>query len=154
MKHHALRVVLAAGMLAGCGGAADEPAPRTSTQADTETPASPETPAAIPEPAPATPPPEPAPIQTSGDYGTDLAAAGVVPDDLQDYGQFMTVEICESPLTKHKFWDHSEFSESVRLLAAGPDLEGIAAIGLTVAYFCPERTDLAEEVFREHGYIK
>lgn len=95
----------------------------------------------------------PAAVKTSGDYGADLAAAGVVPDSVTRYGQFMKEQLCDVPLTKDPFWDYSQFSESIRTLGSA-DSDQVAATRLTVAYFCPERAALAEEALLLHGYVK
>lgn len=102
---------------------------------------------------PLTSTPAPTPIKTSGNYGADLAAAGIVPDDVADYGKFMKEYLCDVPLTKDKFWDRSEFSESLRTLSSAAS-DDVAKVRLSVAYFCPQRTALAEEALKEHGYIK
>lgn len=152
MKNTAALATLSVVLVAGC----TSPSTPAATPATT-TPASTAAAEFIPEPSatPSTesPSPEPVPVETSGDYGADLATAGVIPDDVLDYGQFMKEELCDASLGKHKFWDRSVLSENIRTLAsAEPD--DVAAVRISVAYFCPERAELAEEALREHGHIK
>ncbi|MDP9933836.1 hypothetical protein J2T11_000160 [Paenarthrobacter nicotinovorans] len=126
-------------LLTGCavGNATAQP-PTTVTQTATVT-------------AAATPSPTPTMVATSGDYGADLAAAGIIPDSVTRYGQFMKEELCFAPLTKAPFRDYSKFSESVRTLASS-ETKKTESLRLSVAYFCPERRDLAEEALALHGY--
>lgn len=154
MKKFAVPAVLSAALLAGCAGAPSAGAPTvTATATTTVTAAA----AATKSPSPkATPSPSPTSfsVKISGNYGADLAAAGIIPDSVPSYGQFMKENLCDEPLTPHTFWkDRSEFSESLRTLAsAAPD--DVAAVRLSVAYFCPERQALAEAALKDHGYIK
>lgn len=148
MKKLAASTVLSVALLTGCAGgpAASPTATATVTATVTQT-------AAPTRTATPTPTRTPAPVKTSGNYGADLAAAGIIPDDVADYGQFMKKELCDSSLGKHKFWDRSVLSENIRTLASA-EAKDLAMVRLSVAYFCPERAGLAEEALREHGYIK
>lgn len=92
-------------------------------------------------------------MKTIGNYGADLAAAGIVPDDVADYGLFMKEELCDGAITKHKFWDRSVLSENIRTLASSA-AEDVASVRLSIAYFCPEHSPLAEAALKEHGYVK
>ena len=94
-------------------------------------------------------PAAPAPVKTTGDYGADLAAAGIVPDDVEEYRKFMVDFLCKSPI--------GSFSEEVRDVGVpGGESTGRspAVVRLTVAYFCPERAAEAEKQLRLHGYVK
>ncbi|MHA7297692.1 hypothetical protein [Pseudarthrobacter sp. MDT3-1] len=115
----------------------------TTTVTPTASPAKTATPKATPTPAP---------VKTSGSYGADLAAAGVVPDDVANYGKFMAKYMCDSPMS-----GISSFSDQVRQFGI-PGGEsggrGPAVVRLTVAYFCPARAAEAEKQLAYHGYLK
>jgi hypothetical protein len=137
LKKRLAASVLAATVLAGCSAPA---APEASTSTVTRTPVT---------TAGQTPAPAPAPVKTTGDYGADLAAAGIVPDNVEDYRKFMVDFLCRSPI--------SSFSEEVREMGVpGGESTGRspAVVRLTVAYFCPERAAEAEKQLRHHGYVK
>lgn len=154
MKKLAITAVISAALLAGCAGPPSASAPTvTVTATATVTASAAPTKTAAAEVTP-TPSPITASVKISGDYGSDLAAAGVIPDSVPRYGQFMKENLCDEPLTPHSFWkDRSEFSESLRTLASS-DSDDIAAVRLSVAYYCPERQALAEAALKQHGYIK
>lgn len=148
MKKLAATTVLSAALLAGCAGPPSASAPTvTVTATTTVTPAAAPTKTATPKATPT-----PSPVKTSGNYGADLAAAGIVPDDVADYGKFMAEYMCDSPLT-----GISSFSDKVRQLGM-PGGEsggrGPAVVRLTVAYFCPERAGEGEKQLVFHGYVK
>jgi len=75
----------------------------------------------------------------------------MVPDDITSYAEFMTKNLCESDLTDSLLG----FPREVRIFGEpggestgyGPDI-----VRLTVAYFCPERTDAAETELESNGY--
>jgi hypothetical protein len=148
LKKLAAISVLAFPLLAGCAGA-PQAATSATTGAASPSPSSSET---APQPALETQSPEPTPsaISISGDYGADLAAAGVVPDDGADYGKFMAKYMCDSPIS-----GGLTFSDQVRMFGE-PGGEaggrGPAVVRLTVAYYCPERTELAEKYLKSNGY--
>lgn len=147
MKIPATMALLPAALLTACSGtpAAAPATTVTHTVTATPTPTSGKTAA-----KPASPP---AQEKTSGNYGTDLAAAGVIPDSVARFAAFMEEELCEAPLTTRRPFNYTEFSNSVRTLAStAPD--DIAAVRLSVAYFCPERKSLAEEALQYHGYLE
>lgn len=150
MKKLAATAVLSAALLTGCAVAPTSTPTATATATTTvtatvapSTTATVKAKAAIP-----TPTPTPAIAKTSGNYGADLAAAGIVPDDVADYGKFMKEQLCDAPLT-----GLSSFSESVRILGSSAS-DDVAKIRLSVAYFCPERVALGEKELRLHGYVK
>lgn len=150
MKKLAATAVLSSALLTGCASALSASAPTvTVTATTTFTPSPATTQTATPKP---TPTPTPSPVKTSGDYGADLAAAGVIPDSVARYATFMEEKLCDAPLTIARPFKYTHFSDSVR--TQGSDTEDIAATRLSVAYFCPERSALAEEALKEHGYIK
>ena len=127
MKKFAVPAVLFIAFLTGCESSPDASPAVTTTVTATATAA--KTTKATPTPSP---------IKTSGDYGADLAAAGVVPDSVTRYAGFMEERLCDAPLTTRKPFDYTEFSNSVRTIAStAPD--HIATVRLSVAYFCPER---------------
>ncbi|MGQ1798075.1 hypothetical protein ACT4S5_13195 [Kocuria oceani] len=72
----------------------------------------------------------------TGDYAADLAAIGIVPDDLVDYRQFMKRNICEAD--PDQTWGVGSMSQAVKPWA--PDSSRLAA-----AYDCPELADEVEE---------
>lgn len=150
MKKLAATAVLSAVLLTGCSGAPSASEPTVTVTATTTVTAS----AAPTTAAPKTTPkasPTPAPVKTSGSYGADLAAAGVVPDDVADYGKFMAKYLCDSPMT-----GFSSFSDQVNQFGE-PGGEsggrGPAVVRLTVAYFCPARAAEAEKSLAYHGYL-
>jgi hypothetical protein len=147
LKIPAIIALLSAALLTGCAGSPSAAPAATVTHTVTATP----TPTPSKTAAKATP--TPVPVKTSGNYGTDLAAAGVVPDSVSRYAAFMEEELCNAPLTTRRPFDYTEFSNSVRTLASTA-LDDIAAVRVSVAYFCPERKALAEEALHYHGYIK
>lgn len=137
-------------LLAGCAGTPSS-APTTT---DSATPSA-TTVEAVTETSTEIPSPETTPsaaIEVSGDYGADLAAAGVVPDDVAAYGKFMAEYMCDSPIN-----GVTTFSDQVRMFGE-PGGEsggrGPAVVRLTVAYYCPERDALAEEYLKVHGYTE
>lgn len=143
MKNLAISAALAITLLSGCAGA---PAASTVTVTATTTVTAP----------PATPSPGQLPtrVKISSNYGADLAsAARLVPESLPVYTAFMKEQLCESPLTKDPVFEYSQFSGNVRTLYAG-EADIVTAIRLTVAHFCPQRADLAEEALRYHGKIR
>ncbi|MFD0043611.1 MULTISPECIES: hypothetical protein [Pseudarthrobacter] len=97
--------------------------------------------------------PTPSVMKTSGDYGADLAAAGVVPDSVTRSSGFMEEKLCDALLTTRKPFDYTEFLKSVRTIASTAPGD-IATVRLSVSCFCPERIALAEEALLYHGYTK
>ncbi|WP_156380293.1 hypothetical protein [Arthrobacter sp. Soil762] len=97
--------------------------------------------------------PFPSPIQTTGSYGADLASAGIVPDNVTSFGQFMKEFLCDKPLSG----GYTNFSTEVKEFGS-PGSEssgrGPAVVRLTVAYFCPARAADAERELRLNGYVK
>lgn len=151
LKKLGITAVLSVALLAGCAGPPSAGAPTvTVTATTTVTPVTAPTNTATP-----TPTPTPAPVKTSGNYGADLAAAGVVPDDVASYGKFMKEELCDSSLTQ--FAAVGSFNYGVdRFGRPGSEASGSgpAVVRLTVAYFCPERASAAEKQLNTLGYIK
>lgn len=148
MKTLAATAALAAVLLTGCSGPPSASVPTvTVTATTTATPAA--APAKTAAPAPTA---TPTPVKTSGNYGADLAAASVIPDSVSRYAQFMEEQLCDAPLTIARPFKYTHFSNRVRI--QGSDADDVAATRLSVAYFCPERAELAEAALKEHGYIK
>lgn len=113
--------------LAGCSEAAESSSPATTSAAPTPT---------VTKSVPVTPTPTPAPIKTSGSYRADLAALGVVPDNLQSFADFMEEQICRQT--------GSDLGVSVRSSGGNPTGGGVEGVRLTVAYFCPEKSQEVE----------
>lgn len=146
MKLPALVVALSAAALAGCAGAPAASTPAVTVTATVTAEAAPKaTPKAIPTPSP---------VPTSGNYGADLAAVGVVPDNVASFGAFMKKQMCDSDLTKKTAV--GSFSHSVEQMGK-PGTEatgtGPAVVRLTVAYFCPARSLAAENQLKTLGYV-
>ncbi|MDR6507742.1 hypothetical protein [Arthrobacter oryzae] len=80
--------------------------------------------------------PTPSPIATTGSYEADLAALGVVPDSVKSFGEYMEKEICDQTGTG--------LGVSVRSIGGNETGGGIEGVRLTVAYFCPEKTQEVE----------
>lgn len=148
MKITAL-ALLSAAVLTGCAGSPS--ATPTATVAHTVTAA----PSPTPAKTTAIATPTPAPVQTSGNYGADLAAAGVVPDDVKDYGDFMADYMCESSLTQASAIGSFNYGVD-RFGKPGGEATGTgpAVVRLTVAYYCPERAAAAEKQLKALGYVK
>ncbi|NVM96092.1 hypothetical protein [Arthrobacter wenxiniae] len=113
-------------VLSGCGGAADSASPAVSTST-----------AMAPAPTVTVQPtPTPAPNMTTGSYEADLAALGVVPDNVQSFADYMEAEICNQTGTG--------LGVSVRSIGGNPTGGGMEGVRLTVAYFCPEKSQEVE----------
>ncbi|MFJ6377412.1 hypothetical protein ACIQH9_17050 [Pseudarthrobacter oxydans] len=94
-------------------------------------------------------------MKTSGHYGADLGAAGIVPDDAKDYGDYLAKHLCQSSLTQASAIGSFNYGVD-RFGKPGGESSGTgpAAVRLTVAYYCPERTAAAEKQLKTLGYIK
>lgn len=91
-------------------------------------------------------PSEPKGIPTSGNYAADIAAHGLVPDDLEYYKEFMKESLCDSELGS------SAFLGRVRSRVGSPtdpksDRANLARVN--VAYLCPERTEDLEQTLTQ-----
>ncbi|MFP3581318.1 hypothetical protein SB659_17265 [Arthrobacter sp. SIMBA_036] len=75
-------------------------------------------------------------IPTSGNYAADLAALGVVPDNIKGFADYMEKQICEQT--------GSALGVDVRSIGGNKTGGGIAGVRLTVAYFCPEKSQEVE----------
>lgn len=145
IKKLAVTNVLTAAVLTGCAGPPPADTPVATATATTT----------VNSAAAPTKTPTPAPVKTSGDYGADLAAAGTVPDDVEDYGTYMAGLLCNPPITRddefgnfsHEVYRNGEPGDE----AAG---RGPAVVQLTVAYYCPERIAEANQELKKHGYLK
>lgn len=117
---------------AGCGQAPPQatnvqPASSTSN-AVASVPASP-TPRVLPTQTPSS-------ITTTGDYAADLAALGVVPDNVESFSSFMKDQLCHEA--------GSSLGVAVRSLGGNSTGGGIEGVRLTVAYFCPKKSQEVE----------
>ncbi|WP_164198895.1 hypothetical protein [[Micrococcus luteus] ATCC 49442] len=119
--------LLLATVLSGCSGAAESASPAATTST---TPAP-----TVTKTVTAAPTPTPAPIKTSGSYKADLTALGVVPDNVKSYSDWMEEQICEQTGTG--------LGVSVRSLG-GYEAGANDSVRLTVAYFCPEKSQEVE----------
>lgn len=148
MKKLALAAALSAALLTGCAGSPSAAPTATATATVTTTVT------ATPKTTP-TPTPTPTAVKTSGNYGTDLAAAGIVPDNVKDYGEYMAKYFCQSSLTQASAVGSFHYSVD-RFGKPGGESSGTgpAVVRLTVAYYCPERTSAAEKELKTLGYIK
>lgn len=89
---------------------------------------------------------EPKGIPTSGNYADDVAAHGLVTDDLEHYKEFMKESLCQSAL------ETSAFVGRVRSRVGSPtdpksDRANLARVN--VAYLCPERADDLEQALSQ-----
>ncbi|KUM37698.1 hypothetical protein [Arthrobacter sp. EPSL27] len=116
-------------VLSGCGGAAESASPAATTST---TPAPTPT---VTKTVTATPTPTPAPIKTSGSYKADLAALGIAPDNVKSYADWMEKQICQQTGTG--------LGVSVRSIG-GDEAGANDSVRLTVAYFCPEKSQEVE----------
>lgn len=151
MKKLAAATVLSAVLLAGCAGPPSAGTPTVTVTATTTVSATPAPTVTATPKAAATP----APVKTSGNYGADLAAAGVVPDNTAQFGDFMAEYLCDSSLTQ--LGAVGSFNYGVdRFGTPGSEASGSgpAVVRLTVAYFCPERAAAAEKELKTLGYTK
>lgn len=127
MSQHRLGLVSAAVALAafvsGCGGVPATDAQPTASPMPTVT----ET---------VTVTPTPSTIATSGSYKADLAALGVIPDNDEAFADFMREKICERT--------GEDLGIGVRSSGGNPTGGGIEGVRLTVAYFCPEKSQEVE----------
>lgn len=82
--------------------------------------------------------PEATGIQTSGSYAADVTDLGVKPDDMADYAGYMKERICDQ--------DRIGLGVSVRRIGASDVASGGGpeVVRLTVAYFCPEKSQEVE----------
>lgn len=74
----------------------------------------------------------PSTIVTSGNYAADLAALGVVPDNVDSFATFMEERLCHET--------GSSLGVSVRSMGGNDSGGGIEGVRLAVAYFCPEKS--------------
>ncbi|MEV4988449.1 hypothetical protein [Pseudarthrobacter sp. LMD1-1-1.1] len=116
--------------LSGCGGAAESTGPAaTASTAPAPTPT-------VTKTVTVTPTPTPTPVKTSGSYKADLAALGVVPDNVQSFADYMTKEICDQT--------GDNLGVSVRSIGGNSTGGGANGVRLTVAYFCPNKLQEVE----------
>lgn len=116
-------------VLTGCAGAAESASPAATTStAPAPTPTVTKTVTVKPTPTPAR-------IKTSGSYKADLAALGVVPDNVKSYSDWMEEQICDQTGT--------DLGISVRSIG-GYEAGANDTVRLTVAYFCPEKSQEVE----------
>lgn len=151
MNKLAAATVLSAAFLAGCAGPPPSAAPTvTATATTTATPAKNTSPKATP-----TPTPTPQPVKTSGSYGADLAASGVVPDNVASYGDYVKKYMCTSDLTKTAGVGSFKYAvETLGKPGSESSGSGPAVVRLTIAYFCPERAAAGEKQLKSLGYIQ
>lgn len=88
------------------------------------------------EMAPAVPSPESFPVATTGSYEADLAALGVVPDNIQSFSAWMNDQICAQT--------GAALGVSVRSIGGNETGGGVEGVRLAVAYFCPEKSPEVE----------
>ncbi len=115
-------------VLSGCGEGANSAGPaasETSLAAPTVT-----------KTVTVAPTPKPTSISTTGSYKADLAALGVVPDNVQSYADWMETEICDET--------GASLGVSVRSIGGNATGGGVDGVRLTVAYFCPEKSQEVE----------
>jgi ABC-type Fe3+-hydroxamate transport system substrate-binding protein len=115
-------------VLTGCSGATESASPAATTStAPTPT---------VTKTVTVTPTPTPAPVKTSGSYKADLAALGVVPDNVKSFADYMKKEICDETGTS--------LGISVRSIGGNSTGGGPDGVRLTVAYFCPTKSQEVE----------
>ncbi|MBT2523273.1 hypothetical protein [Arthrobacter sp. ISL-28] len=129
MKKQAITgaTLLVAALLSGCGGSGGGTASTPPSATATPTPV---------ETVTVTATPTPSSIATSGNYGADLAALGVVPDTVQGFADHMKEQICDQTGTS--------LGVAVRSIGGNESGGGIDGVRLTVAYFCPEKSQEVE----------
>lgn len=134
MKKQALSggALLLVAILSGCSGAgssANSATPTATTTSPTPTPTPAKT---VTKTAKATP----STIATTGSYAADLAALGVVPDNVKSFADFMEKQICDQT--------GAGLGVSVRSIGGNETGGGIDGVRLTVAYFCPNKSQEVE----------
>lgn len=151
MKKLAVTAALSVALLAACAGP-----PSAGTSTVTVTATTTVTPAAAPTTT-ATPmsAATPSAVKTNGNYRADLAAAGVVPDDAAQFGDFMADYLCDSSLSQYAAVGSFNYGVD-RFGEPGSEASGSgpAVVRLTVAYFCPERAAAAEAQLKALGYVE
>jgi ABC-type Fe3+-hydroxamate transport system substrate-binding protein len=130
MKKHVAAALLLFTALSGCGAAAES----ASTAATTSTASAPAP--TVTTTVAVTPTPTPALIKTSGSYKADLAALGIKPDNVQNFADFMKKEICDETGTN--------LGVNVRSIGGNSTGGGPDGVRLTVAYFCPTKSQEVE----------
>lgn len=132
MNKHAVSVaaLLITATLSGCSGAR----PSANSASPTATTASPSP--TTTKPATKTATATPSALATTGSYAADLAAIGVVPDNVKSYADYMKKEICDQTGTG--------LGISVRTIGGNETGGGVDGVRLTVAYFCPNKSQEVE----------
>ncbi|MFJ4229188.1 hypothetical protein ACIPYV_16625 [Paenarthrobacter nicotinovorans] len=74
----------------------------------------------------------PSTMVTTGNYAADLAALGIVPDNVDSFATFMEEQLCHET--------GSSLGVSVRSIGGNDSGGGIEGVRLAVAYFCPEKS--------------
>ncbi|KQN86527.1 hypothetical protein [Arthrobacter sp. Leaf69] len=117
-------------ILTGCSGAAVSADPATPTTASSTAVAT------VTQTVTITPKPTPSTVPTTGSYKADLAALGVVPDNVESFADFMKQQVCEKTGTS--------LGVSVRSVGGNSTGGGVSGVRLTVAYFCPNKSQEVE----------
>lgn len=127
MKKNAMSgaALLLIAVLSSCSGAVESAS--TGTASTTPTPTVTKT---------ITVTPTPSAMKTSGSYTADLATLGVVPDNVKSFANYMEQEICDQTGTG--------LGVSVRSIGGNETGGGIEGVRLTVAYFCPQKSQEVE----------
>ncbi|MDB5243850.1 MAG: hypothetical protein JWP57_4476 [Spirosoma sp.] len=124
----------AALLLTGCGGQAGTAAATSGapTAAAIVQPTATATPSAAAAPAATS-------VPTSGSYAADVSKLGVLPDSMDSYIKWTKGQICEK--------EGTALGVAVRLIGGGTPSSGGGpeVVRLTVAYFCPEKSQEVEE---------
>jgi ABC-type Fe3+-hydroxamate transport system substrate-binding protein len=134
MNKHAVSIaaLLLVATLSGCSGAgssANSASPTATTISPTPTATK-----TVTKTATATP----STLATTGSYAADLAALGVVPDNVKSYADYMEKQICDQTGTG--------LGVAVRSIGGGTAKTGggVDVVRLTVAYFCPNKSQEVE----------
>jgi len=124
--------LLSVALLTACAGGAISPGSAAPTAASSSTvPTVTQTVTITPKATPT-----PSTVQTTGSYKADLAALGVVPDNVQSFADWMKQSICGKT--------GSSLGVSVRSIGGNATGGGVDSVRLAVAYFCPEKSQEVE----------
>lgn len=138
MKKPALVLALALLALAGCSSSTETgDAPSSATATNKAPTTSPRPTTARPSPV-TYEVPSATGIPMSGSYAEDIAALGIQPDDVADYTSWMKERICDQ--------DRVGLGVAVRSIGGSEPASGGGqeVVRLTVAYFCPEKSQEVE----------
>lgn len=138
MKKSAVVLALMVFALAGCSNSAEAEGAGGSTAATSKPPTVSPNPTTTRPSSTPNETPSAAGIPTSGSYAADIATLGIQPDDVADYTSWMKEQICDQ--------DRIGLGIAVRSIGGNTAANGGGqeVVRLTVAYFCPEKSQEVE----------